>query len=457
MTVNHESKAFHIDIRCLWGLYHCSGIKSCVLLGIAMLLSSHNVATSQVSPAEITSPQLRSLETAYLSQLLSMNQAITAQRFPFPLFLSRYVGLDPKQQTDADPRGLEFVLFHDRPILKISGNYNAAFDSSLLTQNQRASRIFSEAIVPILQLLPDYFNAQATFPRFGFEISYHVRTRSGSYDYEGREILVVVLDKADALVFPQARTEGIRQDILNASEIYVNGKEFGLALGAAHPLGQADLAEIRQARGPRAKNIVPAVYGPATGIDNGGLVSPPGSANPAGKAKVGNAKAEVSASVVPAASKNDEIEALQNRLQPEIDALAKEGLSRYHFVEYAPPSLVVFRDRIHLQVTLRNPNPFDKNTTSIYRRAEQSFDLFLAPLLKSLLEGAPADGAIAGLDITVLNQFGPDAKDSPEALEFIFPLQPLREFTDAGITNQDLINQSIVLVNGVRIALDLQR
>ena len=48
-------------------------------------------------------------------------------------------------------------------------------------------------------------------------------------------------------------------------------------------------------------------------------------------------------------------------------------------------------------------------------------------------------------------------KDSTEGLGFIIPLPPLRKFADAEITNQDLINQSIVLVNGVRIALDLQR
>ncbi len=425
-----------------------------LLLGLLTLLSAHNVARSQVGPAEITNPQLKSLETAYLSQLMSMREAITRHQFPFSFFLNRYVGLDPKVQTGVDPRGLEFVLFQGRPILKISGNYNAAFNSARLTQNQRAGRIFTEAIVPILQIIPEYFNVDAGFSQFGFEISYHVRTRAGGYDYEGKEILVVVLNKKDALDLAHTQTDAARQDVLNASKIYVNGKEFGLALDSVHMLDADTLAEIRQTRAVDGKNQVPAAYRSAVKI---GLDSPSVLLKPAVKPEEGLMRVADKSGATLAESMNAQAEALQNRLQPQLDTLGKEGLSRYHFVDYAPPSLVSFRNRIHLQMTLRNPNPFDKHTTSIYRRAEQSFDLFLAPLIKSLLNRAPADGDIVGFDITVLNQFGADTKGSPEALEFVLPLEPLRQFADAMITNQDLINQSIVMVNGVRIALDLQR
>ena len=43
------------------------------------------------------------------------------------------------------------------------------------------------------------------------------------------------------------------------------------------------------------------------------------------------------------------------------------------------------------------------------------------------------------------------------AIEFALPLKVLRQFLDADITNQQLLDQSIVLVNGVRIALNLQQ
>jgi len=154
---------------------------------------------------------------------------------------------------------------------------------------------------------------------------------------------------------------------------------------------------------------------------------------------------------------------LQTKYQQQLDALAKDGAAKLHFVDYAPPSFVVFRNRLYLQITLRNPRIFDPNAGSIYKRAAQSFDLFLAGQLKAVLEKLPAGADMEGLDITLLNQFsgkpaGPSAASaSSEAIEFALPLKALRQFLDADITNQQLLDQSIVLVNGVRIALNLQQ
>lgn len=109
-----------------------------------------------------------------------------------------------------------------------------------------------------------------------------------------------------------------------------------------------------------------------------------------------------------------------------------------------------------LQLTLRNTIHFSPDSTSLYKRAAQSFDLFLAGQLKDILDKIPEDAPFARYDITVLNQFGTDAHSSSEAIEFICPRIALRRFVDADITNQQLIDQSVVLVNGVRIALNLQ-
>ena len=43
-----------------------------------------------------------------------------------------------------------------------------------------------------------------------------------------------------------------------------------------------------------------------------------------------------------------------------------------------------------------------------------------------------------------------------EAREFICPRKALKQFVNAEITNQQLLDESMVLVNGVRIALNLQ-
>src|SRR6516162_1946744 len=92
---------------------------------VLVLALSTRSAVSQVSPNEIPNPDLRALEQTYFRQLIGINQSVTKAKFPFPLYLSRYVGLDPAKQAEADSRGLEFVRFQDRTILKITGRSEA--------------------------------------------------------------------------------------------------------------------------------------------------------------------------------------------------------------------------------------------------------------------------------------------------------------------------------------------
>src|SRR5690348_6685209 len=158
---------------------------------------------AQVSPPEVTNPQLKALESEYLQKLIALNRQISAEKHPFPFVLSRYVGVDPKNQAGRDTRGLEFVRFHEQTLLKFSGNYNAAFSAQRLNRNQRADSVFADVIAPILRLLPEYFAGSSDFDGFGFEISYHVSEANGKADYEGRESLVVVMGVSDALHFPQ--------------------------------------------------------------------------------------------------------------------------------------------------------------------------------------------------------------------------------------------------------------
>lgn len=420
-------------------------------------------ARAQVSPAEIRTPELKELEQTYLKQLIEMNRQVAKTKFAYPLVLSRYVGLDPQEQSGSDTRGLEFVRFHERNVLKVSASYNAAFRADRLTQNQRANRILDDVIVPILRLLPEYFPADVPFDGFGFEISYHVRAAAAHSDFEGKEILVLVLAKDDAFRYTKAESEAAQQQILNVSEVYVSGQDFGLALGKSEPMSLAEVDKRRP-----AKEALPAekeaTASPASRTAPASGISPRlslGIQMPARISTSAPGSASMPAQAAPQAPPltQADADALQKQYQSELDALAKEGAAKFHLTEYAPPSLVVFRNQLYLQVSLRNPASFDKEKTSIYKRAAQSFDLFLAPLLKDLLARTPSMQGLAGLDITVLNQFasGPSGTSSSEAVEYICPLGQLRRFTEYEITNQQLLEQSIILVNGVRIALNLQQ
>jgi hypothetical protein len=425
-------------------------------------------AAAQVNPAEIANPQLKAPETEYFQQLIALNRIIAATKFPFEFNLSRYVGLDPDKQKETDTRGLEFVKFRDRIILKITGNYNAAYNAEKLTQNQRASRTYREVVLPVLRLVTRALPPEMACDGIGFEISHHVRRMTKSSDYEGKEILVVVFDREKAFQLAGLAEGEQQQDVLNQSMVYVNGKEFGLAVNQEEPI---ELEALNKSSSPAAPPSAPSAS--PSSASSSPLLASRGNLN-LGATRPGGTVEHVPANAIvapgssgppdksdapggpgPGATQKD-VERLQTKFQPQLDALGKEGVNKFHFVEYAPPSIALFRRQIILQMTLRNPKPFDPETTSIYKRAARSFDLFLAPQLRAMVEKLPPDLECEGLDITVLNQLGPKSSSS-EALEFVLPLPLLRQFVDAEITNQELINHSVILVNGVRIAINLQQ
>jgi hypothetical protein len=147
---------------------------------------------------------------------------------------------------------------------------------------------------------------------------------------------------------------------------------------------------------------------------------------------------------------------LDEKYRTQLATLAKAGAAKFNLVEYAPPAFVVFHDQMALQISMRNTIGFGPGKVSLYKRAAESFDLFLAPKLGDLQARIPAEMDFQLFDFSVMNKLGPGPKSASEAIEFICPRPALRRFVNAEITNQQLLDQSVILVNGVRIGLNLQ-
>jgi len=425
-------------------------IRIAILAALLFVVSSASPA--QVSPSEILNPDLRALETEYLQQLIGLNHGISATKFPFPFVLGRYVDVDPKDQPGNDNRGLEFVRFHERLILKCSGNYNAAFSSKQWNRNQRAGRVFSDVIAPVLRLIPEHFRESSDFEGFGFEISYHVRD-GGKSDFEGSENLVAVFSIPDALKFSQLSTTEERQNVLNATEIYLSGQRYGLALGKVDPLA---IEEIAKSPTLETRASVPGASASRTSemasrLVNGDFGGPLTSLNRSGSASAHPPSMLDAAPVTPA-----EIDDLEGKYQSALEDYGKFIAAVLHQPLSSPPTLATFRNHLYLQITLKNPEAFDPQRTSLYKRAALSFDTFLAPHLGDLLSRLPAISNLVGLNITVLERLDSSAASS-EAVEFMCPVQSLRDFVAFDISSQDLVTQSLVIVNNVRITLNLQQ
>lgn len=420
------------------------------LFSIAALSFGGPPVAAQVSPDEVTNPELKALTVQYFQKLIAMNRQVGAAKFPFTFRLAKYIGLDPKDQLGGDTRGLEFVQFHERTILKCSGNYNVAFSAKQYNRNQRADHVFSNVVKPMLQMLPDYFSEAKDFEGVGFEISYHVRESNGKADYEGKESLVVVLPLAEALRFAQLHDDQDRQTIISDSEVYVSGERFGLALGKidavlVQDFKKKDSTVRTQDRGSSVRSM--ETTGRSSSLNLSGVKN-----NPATATGSGHTDSFVTAPPLAPA----DVDELQSKNQSALEAFGKEVNSILRQANRSAPDLALIKGTLYLQFTLRNPEAFSKDGTSLYKRAALSFDTFLAPHLADILAKLPAIPDLAGLSITVLVNSSATASSS-EAIEFMCPLAGLRSFTGFEITNQELIDQSIVVVNGVRISLNLQQ
>lgn len=398
-------------------------------------------AFGQVSPADILNPRSKADEQKYLPQLQSLQQSISEVKFPFPFRLARYLDAKPGQRAALDPNGIEFVDFQHRVVLKISGIYKVAFNPTQLSENERASRTFQDSVVPILRLVAQQIPQSVDCDDIGFEIIYDTRDANGAYDYEGQEVLTAVFSRDDAFAFANATGNTERQQLLNRSEIFVDGTEFGLALGQRDPLNVQALERSVPRQAEKESSSLPASAAPPVEVRETAV--PP--AVSVAQSKPASKSPPTSADVM----------RLQTQFQAQLNTIMKEDGAEFHLVESTTPSFEMYGDQTVLHFTMRNTLSFDRATSSIYKRAAQSFDLFLAPELKNLSRKLPANAGYDALDFSVLNDLGAE-KTSFETIDYICPLNSMRSFVDNKITNQDLINQSIVLVNGVRIAMTLQ-
>lgn len=411
------------------------------IVSASLLLLPLTAALGQVSPSEVLNPRARANEQKYLLKLQSLHQAISATKFPSSFKLARYLNAKPGQRAATDPNGIEFVSFRSRIVLKISGLYNPGFATNELSENQRAVRTFQEAIAPILRLVMKQVSPANDVDAIGFEIVYDSRGVGDVYDLDKKEVITIVLSRDEAFSFVNASTDLDRQELLNRADIFVNGKEFGLALNQREPLSLEAMERTPQRP---SSDKEPSDHATTTHA----VFTPDSARSPSTSSDRPIVNQESYPSFADAMR-------LQKKYQDQTEAIMKEDGARLHLEVDTEPSFEIQRDQIVLRVTLRNPSYFEKNTSSIYKRAAQTFDLFLAPELRALSRELPADEELDVIDFAVLNRFGVDSK-STESIDFISPPASVRSFVQNKITSQELINQSTVLVDGVRVGLTLQ-
>jgi hypothetical protein len=385
-----------------------------------------------VSPAEIKDPDLRALQQQYMDELTRAGADILAIQFDYPFYLSRKLDLDQAKQQLADQSSIRFDSYNGKTVLAITGNYYAAYSVQKISPGQRARSTFLNVVMPILKAVVPRFQNNQHVEGFAIEISHHIMGKVMGVSMEHPENLMVFLPRTGAIKLLSAKKdETAQQAALLQGEIFLNARPISIWLN---------------------DNALPPAVDPNANVGDHGEDS---SANAAPEA-ASPAKPKEPPPPPPRDTSPQALAALQSSDQSVLDQFIKEQEPQAHFVAYAPPKFVAFRQGIYLELSVNSDLPASA-AGSRYKLAATAFDDHIAHLIRPLLayfkDAQDFDGIGFSTNIHVA---GKSSGGAAEAVEFFFPLSSLRCYEKYDCTGQQLLDAGTILINGERVALDLQ-
>jgi hypothetical protein len=420
------------------------------ILFCALLLQAP--ASAQVlSPEEIRDPQMSALQRQYLPELKLITKAAASHSFPYHFYFSRTLDLAEKEQQRSDQRAVQFDRYQGQTVLKITGNYFAAYSAELMKPEERARQTYEEVMFPLLQASVKALEKADVPQAFAFEISHHVRRKVLGVSSEGVENVVLILPRDSARRLVAAVDPTARQAAIFEGQAFLNAVPVSF-----WPPPEEQVAPAQQAPEKAVQALPPAAVSPRLTKDAGipdrlarvpaGLVAK--QPTPAPASVQGPSPRDTS----PEAVKN-----LQGSYQSDLDRMIQELNSQAHFVRYAPPAFVPFHNGLYLELSVTTTLP-KTAAGSQYRLAALAFDQHIAHLIRPVLEHLKAHEDFDGIDFSASVRLAEDQSSdgSTVAVEFIFPLSLLHTYAQFDCTGQQLIDASFVLINGERVSLNLQ-
>lgn len=391
-------------------------IRRVALLASLPAIFAFQAKAQVLSPAEIADPAIRELQQSHLAELHAITAALATHRFPYRFYFSRSLDLSERDQAQSDQRSIQFDRFQGRIVLKITGNYFAAYSAEKMNKQERARQTYLDVMLPILQAAAPALAGGKLPDAFALEISHHVLGKVLGVDTETPENVVLILPKASAQRLVEARDEAGRTAAVLEGTAFLNGVPLSFWPGE---MGQAP--PIQASVAPPAPPAAPAPVKPPA-IAPGTTPTKPG----------------------------EQYRAAIGKMMKEIDAQA-------HFVPYAPPSFIAFRGGEYLQIPIATAlAPSDSG--SRYKLAALAFDRHVAHLIRPVLAYFKDDAAFTGIDFstTVRIAAAKGADEPGVAVEFVLSLASLLSYERFDLTGQQLLDAGVVLIDGERAGINLQ-
>ena len=406
-------------------------------------------AAAQVLPiAKVTDPASRVRQRQYMPVLEQIGADARALHFAYPFYFSESLDIAEPRQKLLPQGSIHFDNFNGQSVLAITGNYYISYSAEAMNHNQRARRTYEDVVLPLLKIEVARVDRSIAIDGFAFEIAHHVRGKAMKVSTEGPENLTMVIPRAVAERLVKATDLDSRQGALLESEVFLNGEPLTLWLSGED--APADVRDHYLARHERrkSKSQEETATGPSATYEPGTLVSArliPQSELAAKIREGGSVHRDVS----PA-----ELEKLQTRYATEIQKLSTDLSGAAHFVDYAPPSFISFRDGAYLQLSV-NTQLEQPSGSSQYRLAALAFDNHISHLLRPVSKSFHGDPQFQGVNFSTTVHLA--AQSATTSVEFVIPFTALACYERYDCTGQELINRSVVLINGERAELNLMQ
>ena len=405
-------------------------------LAALMFLIPALLRAQVVTPMEISDPSAQRLQQRYLKALMDVGNQVAAHKFPYPFYFSRILDIDLEKQKQVDQRSICFDIRDGQTLLEITGNYYISYSSERMDGYDRLKRTFNDVVLPILQAAVPHFPDDTAFVAFAIEVSYHVRQKVMGISSEHAENITVFIPVLAAQKLVDAKNEEQKQAAILEAKVYLNAQPSALWLMEGSPSEEWKESHIQH---PAAKNQVVQVTSISPGIPVPASPSvAPNLLKPATPMRI----------LTPEA-----LAKLQRQNDEAITRLTRNLDPQAHFLPYAAPAFVGFRQGAYLQLSIKTQLKAAAET-SRYKLAALAFDEHIAPLVRPAVDYFSEDPNFDGIDFSTMVQVADGS--SPLAVEFFLPFRVMRCFSSYDCTGQQLLDSGSVLINGERSALDLQ-
>jgi len=390
-----------------------------------------------ITPMELPDPKAQHLQQRHLQTLMAIGTEIEAHKFPYPFYFSRVLDVDLAKMQLADQRSIRFDTYKGQTVLEITGNYYAAYSADRMDSYARMKETFERVVMPLLQAEVPHFPDDSEFSAFAIEVSHHVRQKVMGVSSEQPENITVIIPVLVAQKLVDAKSDDQKQAAILDAQVFLNGQPYSLWLqeGAPSEEWKETFAPLSATKKQPAETA------------NAAASSVP-SNTPSVSANLMKTSATPIRIFTP-----ESLAGLQRQNQDVIDRLVKGLDDQAHFLAYAAPTFIGFRQSAYLQLSFRTALQVPPGV-SRYKLAALAFDEHVSHLIRPTLDYFPPEVDFDGVDFSGMIRLSDGSQ--AEAVEFFFPLRVMRCFATYDCTGQQLLDSGTVVINGERSALDLQ-